>query len=157
MGTRMTFLKTGVLLSGLMFLGGCHEAPAPGGEATHAPPALDPARIARGAEVFRQNCASCHGDRAQGALNWQKPGADGKYPPPPLNGSAHSWHHPFAQLKQTIQEGTLRLGGSMPPWRGKLTDADIEAVILHFQSLWPAEIYQAWIDIDRRAWTEAAK
>ena len=153
----MTFLKKVMLLTGLVFLGGCHDTPAPGGAATHAPPALDPLRIARGAEVFRQNCASCHGDRAQGAPNWQQPGADGKYPPPPLNGSAHSWHHPFAQLKQTIQQGTLRLGGSMPPWMGKLADADIEAVILYFQSLWPDEIYQAWTDIDRRARTGAAK
>jgi len=140
-----------VLLSGLVFLGGCHDAPAPSAKATNAPPALDPVRIVRGAEVFRQNCASCHGERAQGVFNWQKPGADGKYPPPPLDGSAHAWHHPFAQLKQTIQEGTLRLGGSMPAWKGKLSEADTEAVIVWFQSLWPEQIYAAWLDIDRRA------
>lgn len=151
MRTLKKFLIMSVLLPGLVFLGGCHDAPAPGAKATNAPPALDPVRIARGAEVFRQNCASCHGERAQGAFNWQKPGPDGKYLPPPLNGSAHSWHHPFAQLKQTIQEGTLRLGGSMPAWKGKLSEADTEAVIVWFQSLWPEQIYAAWLDIDRRA------
>jgi mono/diheme cytochrome c family protein len=157
MRTRIKFLNMSLLLSGLAFLVGCHKAPAPGSSVTNAPPALDPVRVARGAEVYRQNCASCHGDRAQGALNWQKPGPDGKYLPPPLNGSAHSWHHPFAQHMQTIQHGTLRLGGSMPPWKDKLSDADIEAVILYFQSLWPAEIYLAWRDIDSRARKESAR
>lgn len=151
------FLKMGLLLSGLVLLGACHDAPMSGSGATSAPPTLEPARIARGAEVFRQSCATCHGDRAQGAFNWTKPGPDGKYLPPPLNGSAHSWHHPFAQLKQTIQEGTLRLGGSMPPWKGRLSEADTEAVILYFQSLWPTEIYQAWADMDRRARMGSAK
>jgi hypothetical protein len=33
----------------------------------------------------------------------------------------------------------------------------MEAVIAYFQSLWPAEIYQAWADIDRRARLEDAK
>jgi len=145
----------------MALLAGCSESSAPAKSgATQAGvvrPATDPALLEKGKVLYGKNCASCHGVRAQGAHNWQQPGADGKYPPPPLNGSAHSWHHPYAQLKQTIQEGTLRLGGSMPPWKGKLADADIEAVILHFQSLWPDEIYQAWIDIDRRARTAAAK
>jgi len=144
------FPKIGVLLSGLVLLGGCHDAPVPG-SAMGAPPLLEPARVARGAEVFRQSCATCHGDRAQGAINWTKAGPDGKYPPPPLDGSAHAWHHPFAQLKQTIQDGTLKLGGSMPPWKGKLSEADTEAVILWFQSTWPEPIYAAWIDIDQRS------
>lgn len=39
----------------------------------------------------------------------------------------------------------------MPPWRDKFTEADIEAVIAYFRSLWPEEIHRAWADIDRRA------
>jgi len=122
------------------------DAPRPG--TSHR---LDPAQIARGAEVYRAHCATCHGNRAQGALNWQKPGADGKYPPPPLNGTAHSWHHPLAALQDVIRHGTQRIGGNMPPWRDKLSPAEIEAVIAYFQSLWPEELYRAWQDIDRRA------
>ena len=143
----------GVLLPGLVFLGGCLDAPL-GGRANNAAHGLDPVRIARGAEIYRQNCATCHGERAQGAFGWERPGADGKYPPPPLDGSAHAWHHPYAQLKQTIREGTLRLGGSMPAWKGKLSEADTEAVIAWFQSTWPEPIYAAWADIDRRARTD---
>jgi mono/diheme cytochrome c family protein len=119
---------------------------------TTAPPArvTDAGQLTRGAEVYRTHCAACHGSHAQGAPRWQQPGPDGKYPAPPLDGSAHAWHHPTAQLKQTIQEGTLKLGGSMPAWKGKLSEADTEAVIAWFQSTWPDPIYAAWADIDRR-------
>jgi len=145
-----------MLLSGFVLLGGCNDASVPSA-AKNVPLGLDPARIARGAEVYRQSCANCHGERAQGVFNWQKPGLDGKYPPPPLDGSAHAWHHPTAVLKDVIANGTLRIGGNMPPWRDKLSEADIEAVIMYFQSLWPAEIYKAWTDIDHRAGTGIAK
>lgn len=113
-------------------------------------PTVDPQVLARGEQVFKQNCAVCHGDRAQGAPNWEKPGPDGKYPPPPLDGSAHAWHHPRAGLVQVIKQGTQKIGGNMPPWQGKLSDAEIDAVILYFQSLWSDEIYAAWKDIDAR-------
>jgi mono/diheme cytochrome c family protein len=113
----------------------------------------DPALVARGAELYRAHCAACHGDRAQGAFAWQRPGADGKYPPPPLDASAHAWHHPYAALQQTIRQGTLHLGGGMPPLGGKLTEADIEAVIAWFQSTWPEAIFASWQDIDRRSRT----
>lgn len=112
---------------------------------------LDPTLVARGANIYTANCAACHGARAEGAPNWQRPGPDGKYPAPPLDGSGHAWHHPGAALKQTIRGGTLKLGGSMPAWKDKLTDDDIEAAIAWFQFTWPDEIYQAWAEIDRRA------
>lgn len=107
--------------------------------------------LARGAEVYRKNCASCHGDRAQGPFNWQKPGADGKYPPPPLDGSAHAWHHPQASLALTIRQGTQLQGGNMPGWGGKLSEDEIQAVIAWFQSTWSDEIFRIWADIDQRA------
>ncbi len=141
-------MKTGMaLLSSMLLLAACK----PSMPAAPVRPAADRALLARGETLFNQHCAACHGDRAQGALNWQKPGTDGKYPAPPLDGSAHAWHHPLAALKETIRNGTQRVGGSMPPWRDKLTEADVEAVIAYFQSLWPDKIYQAWADIDRRA------
>ena len=108
-------------------------------------------QVARGAKVFRQNCAACHGANAEGAPNWQKPGPDGKYPAPPLNGTAHAWHHPIASLKDTIRNGTARIGGSMPPWKDKLSEADIEAAIAWFQSHWPDELYTAWARMDEES------
>lgn len=141
------------LLAGSFLLVACQPSASPA-PAALARPAAEPALLARGQTLFRQHCAACHGDRAQGAFGWERPGADGKYPPPPLDGSAHAWHHPYDQLKQTIQEGTLKLGGSMPAWKGKLSEADTEAVIAWFQSIWPDPIYAAWADIDRRSRAE---
>jgi Cytochrome c, mono- and diheme variants len=111
---------------------------------------LDPERIARGAELFRRHCVVCHGAAAQGAENWRVRNADGTFLPPPLNGTGHAWHHPWADLKRTIQQGTAALGGNMPPWQGVLSEQDTEDVILWFQSLWSDEVYAAWWEIDRR-------
>ena len=111
----------------------------------------DATQLARGAQLFQQHCATCHGQRAQGALAWQRPAADGKYPPPPLDGSAHAWHHPHAWLKQTIRNGTVSQGGNMPAWGSTLSDNDIDAVIAWFQSLWPEEIYREWARNDQRS------
>ncbi len=108
----------------------------------------DFAKDMRGRKLFTQNCAVCHGAEAQGAPQWSTPGADGKYPPPPLNGTAHTWHHPTPALKRTIREGTIAIGGKMPPWGDKLSDEDMEAIIGWFQSLWPDEIYDAWVRMD---------
>ncbi len=33
----------------------------------------------------------------------------------------------------------------MPPWEGKLSDPEIEAVIHYLISLWPEELYRAWL------------
>lgn len=117
-------------------------------------PAVPQETLALGREVFTANCAACHGSEGQGAPNWQKPGPDGKYPAPPLNGTGHAWHHPMAALKQTISHGTLRIGGSMPPWKDQLSEQEIQAVIYWFQSQWPNELYAAWQEADRRSQTE---
>ena len=147
------------LLLAVLSLAACGEGggrPATGPATAMPSRVTDAGQLARGARIYKANCAVCHGTQAQGATNWQKPGPDGKYPPPPLDGSAHAWHHPMAVLKDVIANGTQRIGGNMPPWRDKLSEADIEAVIAYFQSLWPAEIYQAWADMDRRARAGAA-
>lgn len=128
--------------------------PAPGTPVAASAPASrghDVATVERGAKLFQENCAACHGANAQGAPNWQQRGPDGKFPAPPLNGSAHDWHHPKAVLVRTIKDGTARLGGSMPAWRDKLSDEEIEAIIAWFQSLWPEEIYAAWKRMDDEA------
>ena len=114
-------------------------------------PGASAEQVQRGAAIYAANCATCHGARAEGAKDWHRLGPDGKFPPPPLDGSAHAWHHPRAQLKQIILDGTATRGGGMPAWRGKLSDADIDAVIAWFQSLWPPEIYRAWRELDEKA------
>ena len=97
-----------------------------------------------GDELFQRNCAVCHGVNAEGTSDWKKTDANGNYPPPPLNGSAHAWHHSIPQLARTIKEGGIKLGGVMPPFGDKLSDQDVLAVIAYFQSKWPDEIYTRW-------------
>lgn len=102
--------------------------------------------IEQGGVLFKQHCASCHGGNAEGTVtNWQEPDDDGNFPPPPLNGTAHTWHHPIHALGRVIREGTTGIGGSMPAWKEVLSEDDIFAIIMYISSLWPDEIYQAWM------------
>lgn len=104
-----------------------------------------------GRSLFQTHCASCHGDRAQGlAEDWRKTDADGNYPAPPLNGSAHAWHHPMVVLEATIIDGGVPLGGVMPGFASTLSENEVRAVIAHFQSLWTDDIYARWQEINDR-------
>lgn len=115
------------------------------------PRVMDPDVLARGIKLYRANCARCHGDNAEGASNWQQADKTGKYPPPPLNGNGHAWHHPTKVLLRTIKEGTVVIGGSMPPWQDKLSEEEMRAIIAWFQSRWPDELYAAWAQTDAKA------
>lgn len=97
-----------------------------------------------GGQLFQQHCARCHGKQAEGAVNWQRRDTAGKLPPPPLNGTGHAWHHPTKVLMNVIKNGTGRIGGNMPAWKDKLSDAQIKDIIAWFQTKWPDEIYAAW-------------
>ena len=106
------------------------------------------AQVEQGANVFALNCAVCHGDQAQGlTANWRERLPDGNFPAPPLNGSAHAWHHPLAQLSQTIETGGEPFGGQMPPFDELLSDDEKIAAIAYFQSFWNEEIYLGWLDL----------
>lgn len=111
-------------------------------------PPLDPAQVARGREIYRQNCASCHGVNAEGPPNWATPDPDGLYPAPPHTDAGHTWHHSDRVLYESIRDGMndpLRAGSPlrMPPFGSKLSDADIRAVIAYFKSLWSDE-HRQW-------------
>ena len=127
------------------------NTPAPATPAVTAPHGFDAKLVARGGEIYKANCVACHGANAEGAPNWSKKGADGKFPPPPLDASGHGWHHPKSALVQTIREGTLKLGGGMPAWKDKLSDNDIEAVIAWIQARWPEDVYKSWVLMDERS------
>ncbi|MHB8626425.1 MAG: c-type cytochrome [Aggregatilineales bacterium] len=118
--------------------------PTPMPSPTTTYPPLDPAQVARGRQVYVQNCASCHGANAEGAPNWRTPGPDGLHPPPAHDDSGHTWHHSDRVLYESIYDGMndpLRPGSPlrMPAFGGSLSDADIRAVIVYFESLWSSE------------------
>jgi mono/diheme cytochrome c family protein len=103
---------------------------------------LDPEKIKRGEAVYLKNCANCHGPNGEATPGWRNPGPDGRYPPPPLDGSAHAWHHSTETLERMIRAGSP--DGGMPAWDGKLTNQEIDDVIVWIKSLWPDEVYDIW-------------
>jgi mono/diheme cytochrome c family protein len=139
----------------LPLLPACNDPGAPPSAGTSpTPPAphdLDDRLVARGGDIYKANCAVCHGANAEGAPNWQRKGPDGKLPPPPLDANGHAWHHPSAWLREMIKQGTIHRGGNMPSWEGKLSEDDINSVIAWIQSRWPEEIYRSWLAMEQKA------
>ena len=100
-----------------------------------------------GESVFNKNCVSCHGVKGQGlAEDWKVKDANGNYPPPPLNGTAHTWHHSPEQLLYTINKGGTEMGGQMPAFENRLTEEEKKALIDYMYSLWPKEIQVKYDD-----------
>ncbi|QEA37652.1 cytochrome c [Pistricoccus aurantiacus] len=135
----MRMSKASLLLFSGLVLSGCGEEKVDGRWYTQS-------QVDRGKTVFVENCAECHGRSAQGTFNWRKPSADGSYPPPPLNGSAHAWHHSRDMLMRTINQGGAPIGGQMPAFEDKLSKEEKKATIAYFQSKWNKRIYDAWLD-----------
>lgn len=108
------------------------------------------AQVRSGEPLYQAHCAACHAADASATADWRTPDALGNYPPPPLDGSAHTWHHPLSVLDDTIANGGIRFGGVMPGFGGVLTRDERLAIIAWFQSLWPGEIYERWETIDAR-------
>jgi mono/diheme cytochrome c family protein len=134
----------------LLLLGACSKegeqktaAPVPG----IAVRQFDPASITRGARLFEEHCVICHGPQAQGHPDWQTP-SDGSFAAaPPLNGTGNDWKRSRAALAATIQNGARRVSDKvdiMPGWKGRFSAGDVEDVLNWLQSLWPAEVYDAW-------------
>ena len=111
----------------------------------------DRARVESGGKVYSANCAVCHGTLGEATPDWRRREPDGSFPPPPLNGTAHTWHHPFGVLARQIKFGAPGGEGKMPTFQGKLTDEEIINVIAWFQSLWPDDIYAQWWSIQQRS------
>ena len=102
-------------------------------------------QVQTGNKVFQDHCAHCHGAQAQGVTaDWRARLEDGSFPPPPLNGSAHAWHHPLSMLLQVINQGGVSLGGQMPAFANRILDTEKLAAIAYFQSFWNDDIYENW-------------
>ncbi len=94
-----------------------------------------------GQVTFEKNCASCHGKDGEGIVkDWKKRQADGSYPAPPVNGSAHAWHHSPKTLLSTINNGGAKLGGQMPAFKDQLSEEEKQALLDYMYSLWPKDI-----------------
>lgn len=127
---------------------------AAGQKASQKPSAsrtYDAVQVSRGGKIFQDNCIECHGSAAEGDPNWRKRNQQGRYPPPPLNGTGHAWHHPYKMLAQTIKNGSPGGQGDMPAWGDRLTDQQIDDVMVWFISKWPDQLYDAWYRVDKNS------
>ena len=97
-----------------------------------------------GKTVYTAHCLVCHGTNAKSTPDWRIKLSNGTYPPPPLNGTAHTWHHSLSALMRTIENGGVEFGGVMPGFKDDLSGKEILAVIAYVQQFWPEEIYEAW-------------
>ena len=98
--------------------------------------------LVRGARLYQENCAQCHGPEAQGHPDWQNPQVIAA---PPLDGSGNAWKRSRLDLIAVVKNGASRNGvPAMPAWNGRLSDQDIEDIISWFQALWPADVYENW-------------
>jgi len=136
------------IIFALMLCGGCNEppqaeAPLPGRWYTAS-------QVTAGEPLYQQYCAVCHATDGSATAEWRTPDGNGNYPPPPLNGTAHTWHHPIEVLDQTIVSGGAEFGGVMPGFGAVLAEADRLAIIAWFQSLWTDDIYARWWAIEQR-------
>ncbi len=111
--------------------------------------ALDGRDTARGAALYAEHCAACHGARLEGAPDWQTPDAAGVYPAPPHDETGHTWHHSDAQLIEYTTLGgqavieRMGLGGvasGMPGFGGILAEDEIRDVLAFIRSTWPEDI-----------------
>lgn len=109
------------------------------------------AQVMRGHDLFQTYCAECHKPDASGTADWRTLDANGKLPPPPLNGAAHTWHHPLSVLRRTVRLGGVPLGGSMPGFNDKLNAKQIDDILAWVQSQWSEEIYRIWDERNTQA------
>ncbi len=109
------------------------------------------AQVESGETLYQLHCAACHAADGSATDEWRKLDFSGHYPPPPLNGTAHTWHHPLEVLDYTITNGGVAFGGVMPGFAESLSSDQRLAVIAWFQSLWSDDIYASWEVIDIRS------
>ena len=140
----------------VLAISGCGEATTPAGPPAGQSSTSEPitgrwynqSQLTLGTRVFAENCATCHGSQAEGTVSdWRQRLDDGSFPPPPLNGSAHAWHHPLSVLLQVIDYGGADIGGKMPAFESVLNDEQKLAAISYFQSFWTDDIYGQWMQM----------
>jgi mono/diheme cytochrome c family protein len=107
----------------------------------------DDARLlALGEQVYRRQCAACHGAQLQGQPDWRQRDAQGLLPAPPHDASGHTWHHPDEVLIRITKYGVASGAGlasyrtAMPIYDGVLSDEEILAVLSWIKAQWPPHI-----------------
>lgn len=102
-------------------------------------PAAD---LARGAAIYAEACAACHGARLEGQPDWKTPLADGRMPAPPHDATGHTWHHPDRVLLAIMRDGAAAVIGrgyesDMPGFGEVYSEAELRDVLEWIKTHWP--------------------
>lgn len=130
--TAIRIFRTCIIATGISAVAGCAEQPPPD--------------LALGRALYEQHCAACHGARLEGQPNWRAKLPNGRMPAPPHDDSGHTWHHPDEVLFGITKHGLVPpyapagYQSDMPAFAGKLSDAEIRAVLAYIASHWSAEV-----------------
>jgi mono/diheme cytochrome c family protein len=106
----------------------------------------DAALVARGAPLYAQHCAACHGAQLQGQPDWTSRDARGRLPAPPHDDSGHTWHHDDEVLFEVTKYGIGRHAppgyeSDMPAFGKTLSDTDIVATLAFIKSHWSRDVH----------------
>ena len=144
-------LAAGVALVAWVWLG---SGPRGSGDAARngtAPVGLlrpDDARlVAMGREIYAKACANCHGANLEGQPGWRTNRALA----PAHDETGHTWHHPDTMLLRVVRNGTVQMGGTMPAFKGVLTEEEMLGVLSFIKSRWPQRIREAHDAINAKA------
>lgn len=116
----------------------------------------DPRQVALGAEIYKAQCASCHGANLEGEADWRTQKPDGSFPAPPHDATGHTWHHPDSVLIAIVEKGSAIMAppgfkSTMPAYGDTLSDKQIRAVLAYIKSRWPEQVRARQEEINRRA------
>jgi mono/diheme cytochrome c family protein len=113
-------------------------------------PTPDPVRVAQGAVLYGQFCATCHGANLEGAPDWKKSLPDGSLPPPPHDRSGHTWHHPDSLLLDIVASGgDPAYNSKMPAFGDQITEDEMISILDFIKSKWGKgeREFQWWITV----------
>lgn len=131
------------VLSGLIFI----AVKSPIGQKQGA--LLNPAdseNVTIGKNIYKENCASCHGINLEGQPDWMQPGVDQLLPAPPHDETGHTWHHSDEILFGITKHGVAKFLNlknyktNMPAYENTLSDEEIIAVLSYIKSTWPEDM-----------------
>lgn len=116
-------------------------------------PTLNPQLVARGEQLYQQQCSACHGINLEGQPDWKNRLPDGSYPAPPHDSSGHTWHHSDAVLLEIIAEGgDPAFGATMQGFAEVINEQEMLAVLEFIKSRWgPEERELQWSITSRDA------
>ncbi len=108
--------------------------------------------VPRGAEIYAEACAACHGKDLEGQPNWRSRNEDGRLPAPPHDETGHTWHHADGVLFDITKYGTAAVVGGgyesdMPGFGDRYSDAELRGVLAWIKSRWPEQVRQIQSEI----------